>query len=125
MDDLYDRGFPDAKFVDDKPFWEGHLPRSRGGTSLKHQREKEVWKRREEEAACSSPVSSSSCTSKQATEAERLRLVLGTVRASLTCVGVALSAALAYEDTYIKEGEKAPECWTFARVITESRQAGR
>ncbi len=42
-----------------------------------------------------------------------------------TTGGVALLAALAYEDTFVQEGKKASECWTFARVMTESRQAGR
>ena len=125
MDSLYGRGFPEAKFVDNKPFWEGRLPWPRGGTNPKHQREKEVQRRREEEAACSSPVSSSSCTSKQATQAERLRLILGTVRPPLVCGGVALSAALTYKDTYVKEEEKAPECWSFARVMIESRWSGQ
>ncbi len=59
MNTLHKRGFPDTKFLNDKPYWEGHLPWPRGGTSYKHQREKEVHRQREDEAACSSPASSS------------------------------------------------------------------
>ncbi len=109
MNTLYERGFPDMKFLDDKPFWEGRVPRPQGGASLKQQREKEARKRREEEAACSSPVSSSSCASKKVTQVERLRLALETVRPPLVYGGVALSAALAFEDALVEEGRKAPE----------------
>ncbi len=120
MNDLYSRGLPEADFVDDKPFWEGCLPRPRGDTSRKHQREKEVWKKREEEAAQSSPVSSSSCASKKATQEKRLRLALRTVWPPLVCGVVALPAALTYEDTFVQEGKKAQECWSDARVMEES-----
>ncbi len=49
MNTLQKRGFPDAKFLDDQPYWEERWPRARGGTSAKHQREKEVRRQREEE----------------------------------------------------------------------------
>ncbi len=49
--------------------------------------------------------------------------MLGMVWPPLACGGVAWSAALAYEDTFVKEGKKAPECWSFARVMTESRRS--
>ncbi len=63
MNILQRRGFPDAKFLDDQPYWEERRPWARGGTSAKHQREKELHRQREEErrreeAVCSSPASS-------------------------------------------------------------------
>ena len=71
MDTLYKRGFPDTKFLDDQPFWDGRVPWPPGGTNLKHQQEKEARERREEEAASSSPVSCSSYASQQTTQVER------------------------------------------------------
>ncbi len=41
MNTLHKRGFPNTKFLDDKPYWEGRMPRLWGGTSYQHQREKE------------------------------------------------------------------------------------
>ncbi len=49
MNTLHKRGFPDTKFLDDKPYWEERQPRPRGHTSYTHQREKEVRRQREEE----------------------------------------------------------------------------
>ncbi len=79
MNTLQKRGFPDAKFLDDQPYWEERRPRARGGTSAKHQREKEVRRQRaeerrqEEEVACYSPASSGSHAAERITQAARLR----------------------------------------------------
>ncbi len=113
-----------TEFLDDQPFWEGRVPWPRGGPSLKHQREKEAQKRREEETACSSPVSSSSCVFKRDVQVKRLRLAIGTVRPLLPCGGVALSASLAFEDALVEEGTKKPEYWMIAWVMAESLHVG-
>ncbi len=127
MNSLYKRGFPYAKFLDHQPYWGDCKTRARGGTSSKHQREKEVrqqrkeeGKRREEEVACYSPPSSSSRTAEETTQAERLRPVTGMVRPAWPCEGIALLAALTYEDALVDGGKERPEYWTYARVMEES-----
>ncbi len=100
----------------------------------KHEREKEVRQQRAEEgkhreeevAACYSPASSSSRTADETTLAERLRLVAGMVRPALPCGrGVALSAALTYEDALVDGGAKRIEYWTYKRRMGESFRGGR
>ncbi len=71
------------------------------------------------------PASSSSYATKDVTQRERLRLVVGMVKPSLPCGGVALSAALTFEDALVEEGREEPGYWTYARVIAESLRAGR
>lgn len=62
---------------------------------------------------CSIPASSSSCTSKKITQGEKLRLATGMVKPPLPCGGVALSAALTFEDALLEEGKEEPGYWTF------------
>ncbi len=86
----------------------------------------EEGKRRETEvAACYSPASSSSRTADETTLAEKLRLVAGMVRPALPCGGVALSAALTYEDALVDGGAKRIEYWTYKRVMEKSFSGGR
>ncbi len=132
MNLLYKRGFPDAKFLDHQPYWGECKTRTRGGTSYKHQHEKEVCqqrkeeeRQREEEAACYSPASSSSRAAEQVTQAARLWLVAGMVKPPLPCGGVAPSAALTFEDALVEEGKEEPKYWTYARVMAQSFCAGR
>ncbi len=132
MNSLHKCGFPDAKFLNHQPYWGECKPRTWGGTSYKHQREKEVRRqckeaerRREEEVACYSPASSSSRAAEQITQAARLRLVTGMVKPPLPCGGVALSAALTYEDALVEEGKEEPKYWMYARVMAQSFCVGR
>ncbi len=76
-------------------------------------------------AACSSSASFSSHAAEEITQAERLRLVAGMVRPAWPCGGVALLAALTYEDALVEGGKERPEYWTYARVMKESFCAGR
>ncbi len=54
-----------------------------------------------------------------------MRLVIGMVKPPLPCGGVALSAALTFEDALVEEGKEEPVYWTQARVMAESLRAGR
>ena len=132
MNSLHKRGFPDAKFLDHQPYWGECKTRTRGGTSYKHQRKKEVRRQRkeeerlrEEEVACYSPTSSGSRAAEQITQAARLRLVTGMVKPPLPCGGVAPSAALTFEDALVEEGKEEPKYWMYARVMAQSFCVGR
>ncbi len=116
---------PRELWIDTEPLWEGRLPRARGGTKAKQQRERDDHKRQEEEAAHSSSFSSTSQTSAKATQEERLNSLLGGIRPGRPYFRIALSVALTYEDTYVGRGkEKGLECCSLARVIDEYRQMG-
>ncbi len=133
MNSLHRRGFPDAKFLDHQPYWGDYKNRTRGGTGYKHQREKEVRRQRKEEerrreeevTACYSPASSSSQTAEETTQAERLRQVAGMVRPAWPCGGVALLAALTYENALVDGGKELPKYWTYNRMTEESFSKGR
>ena len=126
MNALHKRGFPDAKFLDDQTYWEERRQRPQGGTSAKHQHEKEVRRqqeekrRREEEAL----ASSSSRAAEKITQEEKLRLAVGMVKSPLICEGVALSAALTFEDALVEEGKDEPVYWTHARLMAKSLRGG-
>ncbi len=49
----------------------------------------------------------------------------GMVRPVLPCGGVALSAALTYEDALVDGGVKRIEYWTYKRVMEKSFSGGR
>ncbi len=133
MDSLYKSGFPYDKFLDHQPYWGEYKNRKRGGTSYKHQREKEVRQQRWEEeqqreedvTACYSPASSSSRAAETNTQAEKWRLVTGMVRPTLPCGRVALSAALTYEHALVDGGTEHPDYWAYKRVMEESFKGGR
>ncbi len=133
MNSLCRNGFPDDSYKDHKPYWGEYKNRTRGGTNYKHQREKEVWrkkaeggKRQEPEVPpCYSPASSSSRTADETTPAERLRLVAGMVWPALPSGGVPLSAALTYEDAIANGKADQVIYWTYQRVMEKSFSGGR
>ncbi len=92
---------------------------------MRRQRAEQEPPRKEEVAACYSPASYSSRTAVKTTPAERLRLVAGMVRPALPCGGVALSAALTYEDALVDGGPGRPEYWTYKRVMEKSFSGGQ
>ncbi len=94
------------------------MPRPRGGTNPKHQREKENRKKREEEAACSSSVSMSYASREAKVDTEDGPASIGLYRSCFV-------RRFDLRRTYVSQGETAPECWLFARVMEESRCSGR
>ncbi len=130
---LYQNGFPDEDFLDHQPYWGEYKNRTRGGTNPKHQREKELRRQRaeagesreKEVSACYSPPVPVPGLPTRRPPLEKLRLVTGMVRPAMPCGGVALSAALTYEDAVAEGRGQQTEYWTYQRVMEKSFSGGR